>query len=133
MNTAVREAPPFKVDREWIAWLEKNLVLGVPAPAIVEAMKGRGCSQETAKALVDAFSLRSRQCEDGGSLRLAKARWLLESLRRRFPSMISKAAFLAMAVASLTLGFALLGFDAVPPPTMAAAVGRRFAAARVSR
>jgi len=79
MNTIVKEAPPFELNREWIAWLEENLALKVPAPAMEEAMKRRGCSQEAAHALIDGFSLRRRA--EGQSVRLAKTRWLLDSLR----------------------------------------------------
>lgn len=81
MNTAIKETQPFHLDCEWVGWLEENLGLGVPAPAIVDAMVGRGCSREIAKTLVEAFSFRAGPGKERGSVRLAKARWLLESLR----------------------------------------------------
>lgn len=81
MNTVMRQEITFELDRGWISWLEENIARRVPEPAIVEAMMGRGCSQEAAEGLVKAFALRFRQGHEGGSVRLAKARWLLDSLR----------------------------------------------------
>lgn len=86
MNTK-EPIPPteFSFDRAWLDWLKHNLDLGVPRPAIAEAMIGDGCAPDLAHGLAEAFGMERDDDGDNFPLispRLAKTRWLLNSLRQ---------------------------------------------------
>lgn len=70
----------FELNRAWIEWLEKNIGLGVPQSAIIEAMIRNGCDSEFAEKLVNSFVITEAGIGNPSS-RLEKVRWLLNSLR----------------------------------------------------
>ncbi len=77
------EQPAFRLTDDWISWLEQNLGRKVPADAIAAAMVEKGCTLELARGLTEAFSLRRGTGNPGAmSPRLAKTKWLLDTLRQ---------------------------------------------------
>ncbi len=78
---------PFRLTPEWIAWLEDNLARRVPRTALAEAMMQDGCESTLAQGLAEAWDGGSRLTSSDASgtppatLRFAKVRWLLETLR----------------------------------------------------